>query len=163
LALTAVLSSAKAAEAAQTVVLKYSIFRESISVAQLSKFIKTGELSPSLRAYLNMANQKPEKLRQVLAKEVDVNPTLLSQALNSLPGEILLDFVSEVIQTPSGRASRQSLRGALVTSALADGNVSLMEVLENYPTSEIHVEGDRLVEIYNSLNKVVGQLPEIRL
>lgn len=151
------------AEAAEQVILKYSILRESISVAELRNFADTGELSSSLKAYLTIANKKPEDLRQALTRKVEVDPVLLSKILNSFVGEILLDQVSEVIQTPSRKASRQSLRGALVTSALPDGNIRLIEVLENYPTSEVHVEGDRLAEIYRQLKGVLGNLPRIDL
>ena len=163
LAVAAVLLSGIPSEAAESVVLKYGFLRESISVPELSTFAKTGELSSSLGAYLKMANQEPDDLKQVLTEKVEVDPILLSKVLNSFVGEMLLDFVSNVIQTPSGRASRQSLRGALVSSALPDGNIALIEVLENYPTSELHVEGDRLAEIYNSLNSVIGSLPDILL
>ncbi|NES80894.1 MAG: alpha/beta hydrolase [Moorea sp. SIO2B7] len=149
--------------AAESVVLKYSFLRETISIPELSTFTETGELSPSLRAYLKMANKEPNDLGEVLTQEIEVEPILLSKILNSFPGELLLDQLSELIRTPTGRASRQSLRAALVSSALPDGDITLIEVLENYPTPEIHVEGDRLVEIYNQINAVVGSIPKIRL
>ncbi|MBR8827278.1 MAG: alpha/beta hydrolase [Gomphosphaeria aponina SAG 52.96 = DSM 107014] len=149
--------------AAEWVVLKYGLLFEHISVPELSTFAETGELSASLRAYLRMVNKQPNELREVLTKEIEVDPIILAKVLNSLPGEILLAQVSEVIRTPTHRASRESLRGALVTSALPDGNIRLIEVLENYPTPAVYVEGDRLVEIYNSLNLVLGLLPTITL
>jgi hypothetical protein len=150
-------------EAAEKVILKYSILRESVSVAELSTLAKTGEVSRSLQAYLKMANKEPQDLRNVLNARVDVDPILLSKILNSFPGEFLLDQVSEVIHTPSQRASRESLRGAMVTSALPDGNIRLIEVLENYPTPEIQVEGDRLVEIYHKIKGAVGGLSRLGL
>jgi Alpha/beta hydrolase of unknown function (DUF1400) len=150
------------AKAAEYVVLKYSILHESISVSELSDFAKTGEPSRSLRAYLRMANKEPDELRTALTKEVKVNPTVASKVLNSLPGEFLLDGLSDIIRTPSGKASRQSLRAALVKSALPDGDIKLIEVLENYPTSEVHIEGDRLVEVYNQINGVLGNLSQVK-
>ncbi len=147
--------------AAESVILKYGFLRESISVTELSTFAKTGEMSSSLDAHLDLANQNPETVRNVLTQEISVNPILLSQILNSPWGEILLDRVTEFIRTPSGRASRESLRGALVTSALPDKNIRLIEVLENYPTAQVHVEGDRLVEIYSRIQKALEQIPFI--
>lgn len=148
-------------EAAETVILKYSILRESISVAELSKFAETGELSSSLKAYLKTANKEPAQLRQVLTEQIDIDAVLLSKILNTFAGEFLLDQVSEVIHTPSRRSSRQALRSALVTSALPDNNIRLIEVLENYPTSEVHVEGDRLVDAYRQMDKVLGKIPKL--
>lgn len=149
--------------AADRAILKYSILRESIEISELSTLVETGEVSPALAAYLDVANQKPEDLRNTLNKPVDVDPVLLSKILKSFPGEYLLDRVSEVIHTPSESASRQSLRGALVSSAVPDGNIRLIEVLENYPTSEVHVEGDRLAQTYKDIKGVVGGLAQIRL
>lgn len=152
---------ASAAEAAETIILKFNILEAPISVPELSTFVKTGELSSSLEAYLKLANKNPEELRQALTNRVDVDGVVLSKVLNSFAGEFLLDEVSEVIHTPSERSSRQALRSALVTSALRDDNVRLIEVLENYPTSEVHVEGDRLVEVYRQIDNVVGRLPKL--
>ena len=150
-------------EGAEQVILKYSILRESISVAELSTLANTGEVSPSLKAYLKLANKNPEDLQSLLTQKIGVDPVLLSKILNSFPGEYVLDQIGSVIHTPSGRANRQALRGAIVTSALSDGNIRLIEVLENYPTAEVHVEGDRLAEIYKQLKGLIDGLPRIQL
>lgn len=149
-------------DAADSVVLRYSFLRQTVSVSELATFAETGELSSSLRAYLRMANREPEELRKVLTQEVQVNPVLLYRVLNSLPGELLLDQVSQVIHTPTNRANRESLRSALVSSALSDGNITLIETLQNYPTPEVHVDGNRLVEVVRRINRVLGPLPNIR-
>jgi hypothetical protein len=149
------------AGASEQIILSYSILRESISVSELRTLADTGETSSSLKNYLEKANTKPEELQRTLNKKVEVDPVRLSKILNSYPGELLLDLASEVIETPSGKASRESLRGALVSSALPDGNVRIIEVLENYPTDEVHVDGDRLVELYNTMNNVVESVSQI--
>jgi hypothetical protein len=110
-----------------------------------------------------MARREPEELRRTLTQEVQVDPILLYRVLNSVPGELLLDRVSQVIHTPTNRANQQSLRAALVSSALPDGNITLIETLQNYSTPEVHVEGDRLVEVVRNINRVLGRLPDIRL
>lgn len=71
----------------------------------------------------------------------------------------MLDQVSQVVHTPSDRASRESLRSAFVSSALPDGQITLIETLENYPTSEVHVEGDRLAEVAEKITQLLGRLP----
>ncbi len=146
--------------AAETVMLKYGFLRESISVPELTTFTATGELSPSLSAYLRLANQEPEKLQQLLTKAIEVDAVLLYKILTSVPGELLLDQVSTVVHTPSDRASRQSLRAALVSSALEDDNITLIEIMENYPTSEVHIEGDRLAQTYSRISGVVEQFQD---
>lgn len=147
--------------AAERVVLKYSILRESISVAELSRLARQGEVSPALKSYLALAKKRPQDLRQLLNRNLDVDPVLLSKVLKSFAGDFLLDQVSEVVYTPSQRASRESMRGALVSSALPDGNIRLIEVLENYPTAEVHVDGDRLAEFHQQIQGAISRLPRL--
>lgn len=68
---------------------------------------------------------------------------------------MLLDRLGAVIQTPSNRANRQALRSALVLSASDDSQMTLLEILPNYPTSELHVKGELLVETYFRLKQGV--------
>jgi hypothetical protein len=151
------------AQASDAVVLRYGIFEESISVAELSTFARGGELSSSLKNYLEMANQKPETLKMLLTQEIPVDGVFLYRVLNSFPGEVLLDRVGEVVRTPSGRASRESLRSALVSSALSDRQITLVEIIENYPTSEVYLEGDRLSFIYNSIRSALNFAYRLKL
>jgi len=58
-----ILLSSSSAIAAEQVVLKYRIFRESISVEELTTFAETGELSTSLRLNFALARQNPKVVR----------------------------------------------------------------------------------------------------
>jgi Alpha/beta hydrolase of unknown function (DUF1400) len=160
--LTGILAPVARADAAQSVVLKYRFLRETISVSELSTFARTGELSSKLKTYLKLAARDPEQLRRALTQEVSVDPNLLSRILNNSIGELLLDQVSEVVHTPDNIANRESLRGALVSSALPDRKITLIETLENYPTPEVHVEGERIVEVAQKLGKLFKSLPNFR-
>lgn len=144
--------------AAEKIVLKYKVFQASISVSELATFAETGELSPALQTYLSLAGRDPQELRTVLTQKVDVSSQVLDRVLNSLIGEVMLDQVGQVIHTPSGRADRQALRSAIVLSATSDSNVTLLEIMQNYPTSEVQVEGDRLVQVYGQLSTLINQV-----
>ena len=147
--------------AADQVVLKYRIFRESISVEELSTFAETGELSKSLRINLALARQDPKAVRRYLTQPVKVNVVLLDRLLNSPVGNLILDEVTEVVHTPSGKADRQALRSALVISASRDSNISLIEIIQNYPTQVVQVEGDRLESAYRQLRRLGGGLQDL--
>ena len=138
-------------QAAEDIILKYSILRESISVKELGELSREGKVSPSLKSYLKLANKEPEELRRWLNSSFAVQQTTLSNVLNSFVGGYILDQVGEVIHTPSNRANKEALRGAIITSANHDNTVQLIEVLENYPTKEVHLEGDRLMELYQTV------------
>lgn len=59
-----------------------------------------------------------------------------------------------MVHTPSRRAGQQALRSALVLSANDDGQITLTEILENYPTAVVEVEGDRLESAYRLLQRL---------
>ena len=156
--------------AAEQVVLKYRIFRESIAVKELTSFAQTGELSTSLRVNLALAKQEPKTIRKYLTESVTVSPVLLDRILNSPIGNVILDQIGEAIHTPSRKADRQALRAALVLSASSDRNgsgakntISLIEVIQNYPTSEVEVEGEVLERAYRQLRQLGGNLQDLLL
>ena len=151
-----ILLSSSSAIAAERVVLKYRVFRQSLSVEELTTFAETGELSSSLRVKFALARQNPQVLRQYLTIPVKVNPVLLDRVLNNPAGNLILDEISQTIHTPSRRADRQALRSALILSANRDRSLSLIEILQNYPTSEVEVEGDRLEDTYRLLRRLEG-------
>ena len=158
IASASILFSSTSTIAAERVMLKYRIFRESISVEELSTFAKTGELSRSLQLNLALARQKPSLVRQYLTEPVPVNLVLLDRLLNSQAGNFLLDEISQAIHSPSRQADRQALRSALILSASSEQNISLIEVIQNYPTQEVQIEGDRLENIYQQLRRLQGIL-----
>ena len=157
----AILLSSSSVFAADQVVLKYRIFRESLSVKELSSFAETGELSTSLRVNFALARQDPKAIRRYLTQPVKVNFLFLDRVLNSPVGNVVLDEVSQVIHAPSRRADRQALRAALVLSARRDNEITLIEIIQNYPTPEVEVEGERLVSALRQISRLGGTLEDL--
>lgn len=147
----ATMLASSAAIASEQVVLRYRAHRRSVSVEELTQLAQEGDVSRPLKSYLRTAGQDPETLRQLLNREAEVDPVLLDRLLNNPIGGFLLDRVAEGIYTPSQQADRQALRAALILSASDDGTVSLLEVLQNYPTPEVHIDGDRIGEAFNQI------------
>ncbi|ARV63224.1 hypothetical protein BZZ01_25395 [Nostocales cyanobacterium HT-58-2] len=155
------LLSSVSVKAAQRVILKYSIFREPVSVEEISTFTQTGKLSSSLEASFAAARQDPKLIRKYLAEPVKVDPIILDKVLNSPVGNPILDQLSQVIHTPSNKANRQALRSALVLSASMDQQITLIEIIQNYPTSEVEVEGERLENANRQLRRLQGNLQDL--
>ncbi|MGG6267729.1 alpha/beta hydrolase [Leptolyngbya sp. AN03gr2] len=146
------------AMAAERVTFKYKILRESVSVPELTAFAQTGQASPDLQTYFRLSGQRPDTVRQTLTRPIKVNPVLLDRVLNSPLGNGVLDQLGQAIQTPRGGAERQALRAALVLSASGDGTITILEILQNYPTQEVVVDGDRIEGAYRRLNEFVDRL-----
>ncbi len=145
--------------AAERVVLKYGILRQSISVDDLTKFAETGDRA-ALEGY-GISEGDSQQVRTALTQQVKIDPRWLDRGLNNPLGEALLDEIGQTIQAPADEASRQALRSALVLSASDDGKISLLEVIQKYPTREVYVDGKRLASAYNQIAKFEGQIRKV--
>jgi hypothetical protein len=150
-----------AAIAAENVVLRYGIFERSVSVADLTNFAETGKRSRDLRAYIRASKQDPAKIRQTLTDKVDVNVTTVDRVLNSPVGDVALNQLSQYIYTSSRTADKEALRAAIVLSASEDNNISIMEIVQNYPTQEMYLDGERLSETYAQISVLRGGLDNL--
>lgn len=151
---------AAGALAAETVRLSYRGFGRSVPVRDLEILAETGEVPESMDQLLATAGQNPEDFRTSLTREIPVNLTLLDRSLNSWPGEWALDQVGQVIHPPSGRASRQALRSAVILSAADDEQISMLELLQNYPTEQVVLEVDKIESAYNRLAALLRPLSD---
>ncbi|GAP98978.1 hypothetical protein NIES2104_55350 [Leptolyngbya sp. NIES-2104] len=106
--------------AAERVILKYGIFQETFSVEDMQKFVETGQLVPVRQFQLRLAGADPEALRGFLNQPVNVNFLTLDRTLNTLPGELLLHQLGQVIYNRRRVEPVQSLRSAIVLSAKDD-------------------------------------------
>ena len=146
------------ANAAEEIILTYGPIAQSVAVKDLATFAETGEMSSSIRFLIDISNQNPEEVRQVLTKELGVGMVFLSDILNTLPGEYALFEVGQVIHTKSRRANIQSLRGALVISAYKDNSISLLEFMQNFPTQQMYIDGYTLSQRANTVLTFVDRI-----
>ena len=146
------------ANAAQRVVLKYGNFRGPVSVKELKQFVQTGETTPTLESYLKVAGQKPALARKALTSGIKADPGFLNNLLSSWAGPILLNQIGEVVHPPSNQADEQGLRSALARSISQDGEVSLLNAIQNYPADSVEIEGDRLIPVYKRLSVLAKSL-----
>jgi hypothetical protein len=157
-ALVTILLGLQTAWAAERVLLRYRGFSRTVAVADLATLAESGEASGRLASLLEASGQRPEQLRSLLTDPLRANPLILDRALNSRPGEWMLDQLGEAIHPPAGQASRQALRAAIMLSAADDGTLTLLEILENYPTPEVVLEGDQIQRAYNRLEAFLDPL-----
>lgn len=140
-------------QAANEIVFRYGILRQRLSVEELVRFAQTGDQSPVLERYLKRVNSNPDEIRQALNQTVDVSQSTLDKGLNNTLGNLLLDELGRMIQTPDDQGNQEALKTALIRSAANDNQLTILEVLQNYPADEIHLDVMRAVKTYNRLAK----------
>jgi hypothetical protein len=155
------LGVAPASLAAEEVMLRYRGFSRTVAVADLATLAETGEAPASVAGLLNQANQRPETLQSVLNHTITTDAVILDKALNSLPGEWLLDQLGQTIRPVSGEASRQALRSALVLSASDDGELTLLEALQAYPTETVVLEVDQVESVLARIDTLLQPLSRL--
>lgn len=156
-ATVAVALSSNRAEASEKIIFTYGGATQSVSLEELQAFVATGEMSPSLDFLLNFGQQNPLMMRWILKQEFPANTKLVYDLLNTAPGEYVLSQTSNVVGSKSERANVTALRGALIASASDDNTISLIELLENYPTQQVYVNGKMLSKARSNLDQFVEE------
>jgi hypothetical protein len=136
---------------------RFGPFGRSMSMQDLTRFAETGELPSGWGFFFNVAGVDPEIVRSALTQEVSVSLRFLDQTLNNLLGEYLLYQVGQVIQTRSNTANIQALRSASVLSAADDNHLSLLEILQRYPTPQVTINGARLARLGRNASRFQAQ------
>ncbi|MBD1912513.1 MULTISPECIES: alpha/beta hydrolase [unclassified Leptolyngbya] len=137
--------------AAEEIVLTYGSFQRSVGVEELTALVQLGEVTNQLDSYFDRAEVSPERVRQLLTEEIPMQGVAADRILNNPLGDALLDRVSEVIYPEPRSAGRGAMRAAIVLSSVDNDKLSLLEILQNYPTSQVYVDVERLADAYSDI------------
>lgn len=156
--LIAQLPSDSPALANQSLVIEFGPFGRSIALQDLTRFAETGELSRGWRFFFNVGGVDPADVQTALNQDVGVSLLFLDSTLNNLLGEFLLYEIGQIIHTPSRTANIQALRAASILSVADDGRLSLLELLQRYPTRQVHIDGLRLARLGSNASRLQARL-----
>ncbi|MBE9048161.1 alpha/beta hydrolase [Pleurocapsales cyanobacterium LEGE 10410] len=143
--------------AAEKIIFTYGATTQSISLTELQTFVETGETASSVESLLSHSQQHPFVMRWILQQEFPAETVMISDLLNTIPGEYVLSQTGRVVGSESERANVQALRGALIASTSDNNLVSLIELLENYPTKQVYIDGKILSKLRVGLSQLVEE------
>ncbi|MCP6757920.1 MAG: alpha/beta hydrolase [Fischerella sp. CENA71] len=135
--------------AAETVTIRLGPFQQSVAIADLEKFAKTGNLPDNLQIFSAILTPQ---IRELLTKRLEINPAVADK------------FVEELKQNPAGKQFISSLSaiipGSSVESLQATLNLTLRQVnglsalgfLRAYPQQNVTVDASQAVSIALELN-----------
>ena len=137
----------------KNLVFRFGPLGRSISMQDLTYFAETGKLPAGWSFFFNVAGVDPEVVRTALNQEVSVSLRFLDKTLNNLLGEFLLYQVGQVVHPRSNIANIQALRSASILSVADDNRLSLLEILQQYPTREVYINGAQLARLGRNANR----------
>lgn len=155
---------AGAALGADRVTISYGLLERSITVDSLEQYATEGRIPKDLRGYTQYLNEdQEEQLRQVLTARANLGVVAVSQFLYTAQGEILLRRLGEVVKTDSNLSGFYAIRSALILAAADPDGLTVLNVLKQFPLSNIRIDLNRTLQILGNLQTLIRQTQEAAL
>ena len=149
--------------AADTVVVRLGLFTESISLAELQKAAKTGELSGSLQPYVKrLSEQQRRFLLGALGMNVPMSVVTVNKLVNTQIGTTILnDFATALAR--KDKAGVQALRAGLVLGSTAPQGLSILSFIAAYPSKRLEINLPQAFIVARSLNTAFWRTQQFML
>ena len=127
---------ASTVQAAETITLIVGPINRSIAISDIESLAQGNAPRGDLRTVLKFADQSQEAAAALLTQELPFDLVQADQLLNSGLATSLLEKLGEILAPrSSNQAGAQALRAAVIFSLADDNRMSLLEVLQKYPTN----------------------------
>ena len=149
------------AQAVETIQLKYygsdpTVPGEvTLSLDEIQTFVQTGELRQQVRDFFNINRQDPRPLQEVLTEQIRVPSNLEADFVDSSVGRFVVTQLEKFVQSSD---TAQNLQASLRESIQDDRNLSLLELIENFPTQSVTLDITELVQTYNNVSSFVDRV-----
>jgi predicted dienelactone hydrolase len=157
---------------AERISLSYGSIEQSISIHSLENFVKTGELNNCFalcghevwrQPYRYATPHQLRQLRQMLQTRVFLKPQKMSRFLDTQMGEQLVHLLAY----PIAHSNNEAIRSALVLAAGDPEGLTLLNVLRQFPSSQINIDLARSLEMIgvwqtavNQTNQAIAQIEQ---
>ncbi|MEH2166346.1 MAG: alpha/beta hydrolase [Nostoc sp.] len=149
--------------AADTVVVRLGLFTESISLAELQKAAKTGELPGSLQSYTKGLSQEQRRFfLGALDMNIPMNVVTLDKLINTQIGTTILnDFATALAR--KDKAGVQALRAGLVLGSTAPQGLSILSFIAAYPSKRLEIDLPKAWVVAGNLNTAFWRTQQFML
>ncbi|MCC5660729.1 alpha/beta hydrolase [Nostoc sp. XA010] len=149
--------------AADTVVVRFGLFTETISLAELQKAAKTGELPESLQPYAKRLSEEQRRFfLGALGMNIPMNVVTVNRLVNTQIGTtILSDFATALAR--KDKAGVQALRAGLVLGSTAPQGLSILSFIAAYPSKRLEIDLPKAFIVAESLNTAFWRTQQFML
>ncbi|MBD2560774.1 MULTISPECIES: alpha/beta hydrolase [Nostoc] len=149
--------------AADTVVVRLGLFTETISLAELRKAAKTGELPASLQPYAKgLSEQQRRFLLGALGVNIPMNVVTINRLVNTQIGTSILNDLATALARKDN-AGVQALRGGLVLGSTAPEGLSILSFIAAYPSKRLEIDLPQAFIVAGSLNTAFWRTQQFML
>lgn len=145
-------------QGAEQIYIPYGPLEFSIPVTSLERFAQDGIIDRDLSFYAGyLTPAQLERLRQVLLTKIDITPVAIAQFLYSRQGEIILGRLAQIIETKARQPGFYAIRAALIKAAADPEGLTLLNVLQQFPTYGIRINSSRGFQLIDQLSNLIQQ------
>lgn len=135
--------------AAERVAVRLGPFKQSVSIAELEQFSRTGKIPPNLQVYAPLLTADVQyTLQSRLQLDPSIGDKLVEDLLHSSAGERLLNTLQAAIPD----ASPTQLQVALMQSAKQPDGMSLLGLLRAFPNQTVTIDATSALALASQLN-----------
>ena len=149
--------------AADTVVVRVGLFTETISLAELQKAAKTGELPGSLQPYAKRLSEEQRRFfLGALGMNIPMDVVTVNRLVNTQIGTTILnDFATALAR--KDKAGVQALRAGLVLGSTAPQGLSILSFIAAYPSKRLEIDLPKAFIVAGSLNTAFWRTQQFML
>ncbi|MBU7583260.1 MAG: alpha/beta hydrolase [Nostoc sp. TH1S01] len=157
------LSINTAAKAADTVVLRYGLLAESVSLAELEQAAKIGDFPGGFELYgRRLSFQERRFLLDTLKMQLPLNVVTVNRLLNTQIGTTILDDFSTAV-VRKDKAGVQALRAGAVIGASAPQGLSLLSFIAAYPSQNLEINLPQIFKLSGNFNTAFWRTQQFML
>ncbi|MBE9012185.1 alpha/beta hydrolase [Pseudanabaenaceae cyanobacterium LEGE 13415] len=146
------------ASAAERLLVSNGTTERTISVKSLARYAQTGTVDEELAAYArSLPPEQLKRLQQVLNAQFPFGAVQVSRLVETPTGIGFLKRLQQIIQAGTPEASVKALQTAFVRAAEDSRGLTLLNLLENYPTSEVKINLPRAIEVTQGVEALIKQ------
>lgn len=154
--LSGLLVTPPSAMGAERIGLKYDIGTAYVSVADLEKFAKEGDVSPVLSLYQQILQiEDQEKLRRLLLTPAEASPWAIQQFNNTPLGTAVLSRFGNIIRVDNGQNGLDALKTAINKASDLESGLTLLGILQEFPSDTLEIDLNYGVDIIRDLSQII--------
>ncbi len=152
LALTQFCGQHTSAQAADTIVIRFGLFADSIPVSDLQVAAETGKFPESLDFYTNKLSESQRGfVLGMLKAKIPLNVVTVSRLLNTQIGTSILSDLSTALVRKDD-AGIQALRASFVLGATKPEGLSIVNFIASYPNKTLEINLPQAFAVAKTLN-----------